>query len=202
MGDEGIDPAQLRGAPLGWYFTLFFLIHALMPLGGAIAVAVNAPELWMGLAALTGGVVLSGVLVFVLVRTALRARKRVAHFAAARAGRRAQAQVLQMEQVGSAGTVRRGRRRTAYFKLRVHVRATFEDRIPFELTGEACYTGAERDTLTPGTMVWIGLHPSGEGPFIIHPESLRQMPALPMALRPPVGPSVQIQPTDRSNRQW
>ena len=26
-----MDPAKLRGAPLGWYFPLFFIIQALMP---------------------------------------------------------------------------------------------------------------------------------------------------------------------------
>ncbi len=196
-----MDPAQLRGAPLGWYFTLMFMIQGFMPLGGAIAIAANTDEPAIAIAAIALGVVLSGLLVTFLVRTALRAKRRVAHFEEAKRGRRAQGQILGWDQVGQAGSVKRGGNRATYWKLRVRVRAMFEDRIPFDLAGEACYSSAERDLLTPGTMVWLSLHPSGEGPFLIHPDSI-QPRALPLGIQMQRAPQTQIKHTDDENRRW
>ncbi len=203
MFSQRMNPAQLRGAPLGWYFTLFFLIQGFMPLGGAIAIAANMEEPAVGIAVAAIGVLLSGALVTFLVRTALRAKKRVSHFEEAKKGRRAQGQILSVEELGQAGTVKSGGNRTSYWKLRVHVRAMFEDRIPFDLAEEACYTSRERAAMSPGTMVWLSLHPSGQGPFLIDPDSLQPQPMkLPAGIRMPQGPQVQIKHTDDGQRRW
>ncbi len=176
-----MDPAKLRGAPLGWYFPLFFIIQALMPGGFALGMATSQNELRGEIAAqvaiIAAGMLLSAVIFVLLLRGALRAKARVAHFEEAKRGRRAQAQVLGVEHLGSAGRVKVNGRSTAYMRLRVHVRAWFEDGVPFELNEEARYTMTEETKLEMRPMVWLSLHPSG-GPFLLDPESLRpQLPS-------------------------
>lgn len=201
-----MDPAKLRGAPLGWYFPLFFLIQALMPGGFALGFATSQRELRANVVSqisiIAAGIIVSALIFAVLLRSALVAKGRVRHFEEAKRGRRAEAQVLGVEYLGQAGTVKSGGSRRSYVKLRVRVRAWFEDRIPFELNEEARYTMTEKGKLELGPMVWLHVHPAG-GPFLIDPESLK--PQLPPGLggpQVPQGPQIRIQPTGGANRAW
>jgi hypothetical protein len=199
-----MDVAKLRGAPLGWYFPLFFIIQALMPFGFSFMIAASQDEIAAQIVIVALGGVLSALALVFMLRVVLRAKARVQHFEEARGGRRAQAQVLGVEYVGQAGTVKSGGSRRRYVKLRVHVRAWFEDQIPFELAGEACYTATEQGLLEMRPAVSISLHPSGTGPFLVHPDSIA--PVVPMMAMQNIGvghgAGVRIQRTDEANRRW
>ena len=160
MFGHDMDPAKLRGSPLGWYFTLFFLIQGFMPVGFAIGIASTRTSLLSSIAIVAAGGLLSAVAVTMLVRAALRARKRVQHFEEARGGRRAQAQVLGVEYIGQAGTVKSGGSRRSYVKLRVHVARLVRGSHPLRAVGRGL------------------LHDDGEGPARDESDRIDQPPSV------------------------
>lgn len=178
------DPGELRGAPLGWSFPLFFIIQGLMPVGAAFGLAFTLSDWLAQVGLLLGGVALSALILFFLGRAALRGRARVERFRAAYRGPRCLAQVLEVVHQGGAGMVRRGGVRTSYVKLWTRMLAQPVGRAPFELAGEACYTSVEQDGLVPGARVWVALHPTEAGAFIVLPGSVPAQPSSPRGAAP------------------
>ncbi|MBI5534479.1 MAG: hypothetical protein HY898_17270 [Deltaproteobacteria bacterium] len=163
-------PPAMRAAPLGWHFSLIFLIHSVMPLGLAFLPFWVLKETWAGPVFLAAGAVISALIMALLIKSAVVARSKQNSFVQAwHYGRRAQAQLLDLELLVSSPSSRSGSVRRSYRKVRLQLAVYLPGAAPYQTDVECYFRTPEVSYLVPGAVLQVAVHPTDPSIVLVAP---------------------------------